>query len=269
MVLKKTKIICSLLLILLVGIVFSGCEKADTEYGLAEEGLFCVFDGKRWGYVDNQGKAKIGFNYDYAFPFHDGLAIVKKKSGFGAIDSTGKEVIQCKFNYLGTNFSNGLCVYASGTPSHYKYGYINENGDVVIKAQYKYAKTFSEGLAFVEDSKSNKLYINTKGEQVVVANDYDNAFNYHNGLAFVGKDIGENIYGENEFKYGAIDKKGNLVIDLKYDYVDFPNEMQFDQLGYAIVSYEDNIRIIDKQENVVFDSFKKTDEDSARHGRED
>lgn len=62
-------------------------------------------------------------------------------------------------------FSEGLCIAEDVSTG--LYGYINENGEWVIKPQYKKAESFSEGYATVVDSNENCKVINKKGEVVL------------------------------------------------------------------------------------------------------
>ena len=40
------------------------------------EGLAAVKQNDKWGYIDETGKTIIPFEYDYAFPFSEGVAVV-------------------------------------------------------------------------------------------------------------------------------------------------------------------------------------------------
>ena len=42
------------------------------------EGLAAVKQNDKWGYIDETGKTVIPFEYDYAFPFNEGVAVVAK-----------------------------------------------------------------------------------------------------------------------------------------------------------------------------------------------
>ena len=42
------------------------------------EGLAAVKQNDKWGYIDETGKTIIPFEYDYAFPFSEGVAVVAK-----------------------------------------------------------------------------------------------------------------------------------------------------------------------------------------------
>ena len=93
-----------------------------------------------------------------------------------------------------------------------KWGYIDKNGNVIIKPQFPEAWRFSEGLAAVS---INGLYgyINLDGEIVIDAI-YEDARDFKEGLAAVSLDG----------LYGFIDKEGNVVVDIIYEEVRDFNE---------------------------------------------
>ena len=100
-----------------------------------------------------------------------------------------------------------------------RWGYIDKTGAFVIKAQFKFASEFSEGLAAVEPHPSNEgpcppgkshdklAYINRAGEVVINAQ-FDLAFEFKNGVARV---VVVNPKDENDLKHGYIDKTGKYI----------------------------------------------------------
>ncbi len=89
-----------------------------------------------------------------------------------------------------------------------KYGYINAKGKFVIEPRFEYAAQFSEGLAAV-GMNGKRCYINQYGKIVIETQPGLGGFDFHDGMAQVG------TYK----KFGFIDKRGDLVIDLKYEEV--------------------------------------------------
>lgn len=60
-----------------------------------------------WGFVDEEGKLKIGFQYINASSFSEGLAAVKKTDSVGFINTSGEVVIP--FRYENANsFKEGM-----------------------------------------------------------------------------------------------------------------------------------------------------------------
>jgi len=57
-------------------------------------------DGNEWGYIDKDGKIVINAQFEAAFPFVNGLAVVKSSNGFGIIDKEGKYTVNPQFDKL-------------------------------------------------------------------------------------------------------------------------------------------------------------------------
>lgn len=53
-----------------------------------------VSKGKGWGYADEKTKLTIPYQFDYAYPFVNGLAIVQKEGLYGLIDLQNKFIIE-------------------------------------------------------------------------------------------------------------------------------------------------------------------------------
>lgn len=75
-------------------------------------------------------------------------------------------------------------------------------------------------LAVVRNEEGKYGYINEKGIEIITCQ-YDIAYAFNtNGLAPVGKKVGINSYGKNLYKWGFINKAGELVIPMEYDDVE-------------------------------------------------
>ncbi len=99
--------------------------------GLAEFHHKTKNNGYKSGYIDNNGNVVIEPQFDEAYGFTEGLAVV------------------------GYKYSNG-----------YKYGFIDRKGQFVINPIFDDATSFSEGLACVKKSQSVG-YIDTTGRMVM------------------------------------------------------------------------------------------------------
>ena len=164
------------------------------------EGLAKVEADGRFGYIDKEGKEVVSPKYEDAEDFREGLAAVKADGRYGYIDKEGKEVVSPKYKWA-IDFSEGLAmVEADG-----KYGYIDKEGKEVVSPKYEDAGDFSGGLARVEaDGKWG--YIDKEGKEVVSPK-YEGADDFSEGLAEVKADG----------KWGCIDKEGKEVISPKYE----------------------------------------------------
>jgi len=95
-----------------------------------------------------------------------------------------------------------------------KYGYIDNTGRIVIKPEFSWAGEFSDGLAHViirKDGTSHYYYIDKTGKIVIDCDIKDtHTFDFVEGMAII-----ETSYIENnklDYKYGFMDKKGEIVI---------------------------------------------------------
>src|SRR5690606_12293292 len=87
------------------------------------------------------------------------FAVVGEKKKYGIIDKTGKEIIEPKFDHLGS-FSDGVAAASSNK----KWGFINSKGEWLIEPTYDRVKGFNSGIAVVLQNKE-RFYINKKGER--------------------------------------------------------------------------------------------------------
>ena len=76
------------------------------------------------------------------------------------------------------------------TQDGYKYGYINNQGYLIIKPQFAFAKEFSEGLAFVKNDNNSEIWIciNTEGKYIFEVN-AKYVYNFQDSIAILMNDI--------------------------------------------------------------------------------
>lgn len=125
------------------------------------------------------------------------LYLILEKNKFGYINEDGKVIIKPKFLGAG-EFSEGLApARLNGT-----YGYINTKGEFVIKPQFDYATEFHEGFAIVYND-SVPFFIDKSGNEKFDIN-FLSLEPFENGKAHIWTSSG---------KAGIIDRKGKFIID--------------------------------------------------------
>jgi hypothetical protein len=155
----------------------------------------------------------------------------------GYIDSTGKVVIEPKFEYHPDYYNYSFPFFSEGLFAYEKdslFGYFDTLGNVVITPQFNYAEYFKNGFAkvniggnygeygegwsYIEGGKWG--FINKKGEFVVqpifeIKNEWDNLIisTFIENLAAVPNNINETPH------WGFIDTLGNWVIKPQFDKV--------------------------------------------------
>jgi hypothetical protein len=199
------------------------------------EGLAPVMKGESCGYIDTRGRLVIPLKFGLATSFSEGLAAVCGKDGWGYIDKTGAWAIQpvsdnAILSEIGLpdetwqlpvrSFQGGLAPVALDKPATEfppigGWRYIDKTGKKAAAGQtFNRAGEFSEGLATVQDSKSEKWgFIDTSGK-IVIEPQFEGSVDqyvrsnqgFHQGLAAAG------LNG----KIGYIDKTGKWVIQPRF-----------------------------------------------------
>jgi len=105
---------------------------------------------------------------------------------------------------LGCSEHNNLILTPKYDNKSNKYGYVNQNGRVVIPYRYVSASDFSEGLATVKGN-DGWGFIDKEGNEVIPFI-YDYCSDFYEGLAFV----------EIDKKWGCIDIAGHEIVPLEY-----------------------------------------------------
>lgn len=102
------------------------------------------------------------------------------------------------------NFDNDTLLLVS---KNGKYGYVNQNGKVIIPLEYDFLSRFNSGLALAEKN-NEEFYIDKKNNILKLQNDYDDLRLFYDGMALVKKND----------KYGYVDATGKEVIPCEYDF---------------------------------------------------
>lgn len=103
-----------------------------------------------------------------------------------------------------------------------KIGFIDRNGDILIKLKFLWCSNFQEGFTYVGNNFYSKVY-NRKGKCVMTSFRYEDIDYFSEGLAAVDNRRG---------KFGYIDTTGKLVIKLKFDFAsEFKNGLARVEIG--------------------------------------
>ena len=219
-------------------------QKYD-QLSLFSEGYAAVCKNGKWGYIDKTGQEVIPCKYDWANPFHEGLASVRFSydSGYGFIDTTGREVIRHRREIeIPGEFSEGLVVVKN--ESNDRFFVLDREGRKVFQGAYgegHYAPYTSLGMipyhapAYVEKFMDGKLYIpkgesgykvyNTKGKKIKELSDNEmeritkratagQAQTFTHTL-YTGK-----VYGTETcelYLWGVKDANGKIIVPAEYD----------------------------------------------------
>lgn len=206
----------------------------------------------RVGYIDENGKVIIPFEYDAimmgdggeSLTFHDfseGLVAVVKNDKYGFIDTKGEVVVPFEYEWA-SKFSDGLAVVRANE----LYGAIDKTGKVVIPIEYASLGDFNDGFAAAAHPTEDMDYkygLIDKDNNEVIPFMYERMGGFSEGLIAVQK----------EGKWGYVDQSNKPVIAIDLDYEEVNN---FASGLAAVFNFEENsdnmkYGYIDKTGNLV------------------
>ncbi|WP_299458287.1 WG repeat-containing protein [uncultured Microscilla sp.] len=144
----------------------------------------------RYGFVNKKGQEVVTAQYEDAQSFHGGLAAVRKGGKWGYVNQLGKVIIPFKYNQA-NSFIDGFAMVSVGDENpHFisrqgdkyddfrayeegmaavrkngKWGFIDEQGKLMIPYRYDEVRSFKKGWAQVRTGKK-KYYINKEGKRL-------------------------------------------------------------------------------------------------------
>lgn len=201
---------------------------------LVSEGIYCIFDREKYGFLTEDGEEITPCIYDIAYPFSEGLACVCQDGKYGYIDSQGETVIPFDYDRA-TPFVEGLAYFSIGDD----YGFMDKTGTQLFSLECDSVSSFQEGLAYFSIN-GRYGYIDRNG-QAAIEPVFDDAGYFQDGLATVMKDG----------RYGVINRDGELIVATEYDSIEIGDLLInarcsgkydcFDRTGKAFLEQYDRI----------------------------
>lgn len=203
-------------------------ETKIEEIGTYAEGLLPVKINGKYCYTNSAFEKQFG-EYEEAYAFNNGKAMVKDKTGYYLVDSKGKKCSknvykEVKYDELGYTLRSGI--YAVKKDNEFYL--MNSDEKKIGSDSYEDVRLMAqdEYMAVKKDGKWG--FVDSKGKMVIKPQFLD-AGSFSNGLAAV------NIDG----KWGYIDKTGKVVIEQQFD-----GAKEFNSSGKAFVLIEDEWQLI-------------------------
>jgi hypothetical protein len=205
--------------------------------GTAEDGRYL------YGFLNKQGKEVIPLKYESATDFNEDKAVVRVAEGqYELIDRKGRTLHSFSKAYVGA-VSDGLMAFQLEAVG--KFGFMNENGEVVIEPSFAGTQPFKDGRAIVNTDETFFRYglIDQSG-RFIIEPDYNNILFLGEGRVALGKAIDETIPFAGS-KYAIADLNGKILTEFKY-----MNVMEYTN-GLASASDTRNTFFIDKNGQVA------------------
>lgn len=239
-----------------VVLLLSGCEVDDqqaangqrvaggqqaagsTELALDDtaDSLLPIREDGRWGYIDRTGRLAIEPQYERAWRFSGGLALVRDGQDFGYIRPNGSFALEPRFDDA-WHFSDGLApVEVDG-----QWSYLDTTGAVVadtqmsLPAEVLVEERYNEDRFQLVQSEGRYGFRSEDGQRVIDPR-FEQAWRFSDGLARAKLDG----------KWGYIDRQGEFAIEPAYDLAwDFRN-------GLAMVQVGDTVAYINRDGEMVW-----------------
>lgn len=187
------------------------------EYKVSDKYGICAIDVTAERY-DNI----LEYKYDEYILLKNGYCIMKLDGLYGLINQKGEIVVETKYVNLGYNLGDYLIYSSSGA----YYGYMDFDGNIVLKDTYSDAYDFIGGYGSVQNAQTKKYEVIDRTGKVMHSIECDGLTPYINGRA---------IYKKGDL-YGLIDLKGKVLCEPKFRYIsDFYDD------GYAVVRDTNNL----------------------------
>lgn len=157
----------------------------------------------KYGFVNGRGKWIIAPQFDFAWDFEDGIALIQQNSKYGYIKEDGTYLLDPQFDYA-QDFNNGIAMVRRDD----KYGYIKADGTYLSQPQFEDAESIFDGIARVQYN-GKYGYIKEDGTYLFEPQ-FDDACYSGPGIEKV----------KQNGKYGFIRKDGTYIAKPKFDYAD-------------------------------------------------
>lgn len=179
-----------------------------------------TFETGKWGYSNVDGELVIPAEYEKCYPFSsNGLAVIydEKERQYHFIDLKNQRLTTDPASF---KIKDGLGFNVSGFNDHLflvqvngKWGYMDDEGKLIIKALYDNGSDFNGGYATVAKGKQF-FVVDTKGNETALESGVMDVKEFTEGLAPVRM---------NSKKFGFIDTKGKVVIPAEFETVGYFN----------------------------------------------
>lgn len=188
-----------------------------------------------YGFIDTLNRMVITAQYQYAYPYSGGYAVVKNYDRYGLIDREGKEVLPLKFEGLSSVDTNG--VFFAKDPDGDKWAMFSPKKQLT-KYIYDDFTTYGDGFyTFRQDT--NFGFIDAQGKEHFKR--YNKVGGFANGFCMVMRDG----------KYGIINERGREILPLEYTNSGYRGEEYMFYEGLALVEKDGKYGYVDMRGRVV------------------
>lgn len=188
-----------------------------------------------YGFIDKKDHIVLPAIYEYAFPFQEGYAVVKRYDRYGMIDRGGREVLPCKYLEVTPMFQGQFFAIDAVIE---RAALFNNKFKRMTDYVYENVIAYREGFYLVE-KEGKQGFLNRKGQEQFGW--YDQVGGFFEGFSFVVRDG----------KWGIIDKKGSFILPMEYDNSGYRSMAYMFSEGLAMVEKDGRYGFCDTKGRIV------------------
>ncbi len=195
-----------------------------------------------YGYLDEQGNEVMPLQYENAFDFTGGKALVQLRENEFALIARNGKILQTYPFAIMMGYSEGLIPFKKTFND--KWGYVDEQGQIVLSPQYAIAMAFQDGRAVVNmsDDMYNQYGLINKLGKFFIPPTYNDIRQLKEQRVAVGiaTNPDQPYVGST---YGIADTAGHILTEFMYDQVGIYKE------GLSSVTIDQSTFFIDESGN--------------------
>lgn len=188
-----------------------------------EKSVLAYKQNEKYGIIDFKGKRLTNAIYDSieSLLYKEGCLLVKQEDKYGVITMKGKQVIEVAYDDIiadgyyeeDTKYQKAGFIVRQKKEEGYRYGYINNKAEKILEVEYneidRVTEISQENTAYLLAFKNGQAGV-YKNNKLIIKHGYEEIeYNKQTELFIVQKND----------KQGVINKEGNEILPVEYDYI--------------------------------------------------
>lgn len=186
----------------------------ERAHGFYQEDRLGVKRNGKWGFLNDSGRLVIDYQFEFVWPFSEGLAAVQKDDKWGYIRRDGTWAIKPKY-IIACSFSEGIAYVKEESKNGPVTNAIDTQGQSVMRDNQlldivRHFGEYSEGLSwFTYDETGKGSYMDRNGNIIISGANISDGRPFVYGLAAVA------VEKNGEEQWGIINKAGTFIVEPK------------------------------------------------------
>ena len=189
-----------------------------------EKSVLKYSENNKYGIINYEGKKISNPIYDEieGLPYKEGELLVKQNEKYGVINIKGNILIDIKYDKVETDgyystedgYKYAGYIVSNKTDEGYRYGYINTNGDTVLKNEYNQINRITQ----IIDNENEYLIEAKNGQFGLMKNDKEIIKNEYQSITY--DETNKLLVIEKSKKYGVATLDGKIIVPTEYKQID-------------------------------------------------